>query len=147
MGTATLEAPAVRAPAIRRRRRDGGLQAWLFALPALAVYVVFLVYPALTSVWFSFTDWDGLSPTASGTSHSEYDGDAVPAVGEREVIALHATCPLSQLPDPDLPVQSVRLLWQMLADGPTGSARYESQSENETGGLDFTVMWVLQPTS
>ena len=52
MGTATLEAPAVRAPAIRRRRRDGGLQAWLFALPALAVYVIFLVYPALTSVWF-----------------------------------------------------------------------------------------------
>ena len=25
--------------------------------------MIFLVYPALTSVWFSFTDWDGLSPT------------------------------------------------------------------------------------
>ena len=63
MGTATLEAPAVHAPVVRRRRKDGGLHAWLFALPALAVYVIFLVYPALTSVWFSFTDWDGLSPT------------------------------------------------------------------------------------
>ena len=64
MGTATLEAPAVDAPVVRRRRRKyGGLNAWLFALPALAVYVIFLVYPALSSLWFSFTDWDGLSPT------------------------------------------------------------------------------------
>jgi ABC-type sugar transport system permease subunit len=64
MGTATLEAPAVGAPVVRRRRRKyGGLNAWLFALPALAVYLIFLVYPALSSVWFSFTDWDGLSPT------------------------------------------------------------------------------------
>ena len=36
---------------------------WLFALPALAVYVVFLVYPSITSLFFSLTDWDGLSPT------------------------------------------------------------------------------------
>ena len=27
------------------------------------MYLIFLVYPALSSVWFSFTDWDGLSPT------------------------------------------------------------------------------------
>ena len=64
MGTATLEAPAVDSTAVRRRRRKyGGLTAWLFALPALAVYLIFLVYPALSSLWFSFTDWDGLSPT------------------------------------------------------------------------------------
>jgi raffinose/stachyose/melibiose transport system permease protein len=64
MGTATLEAPAVGTPVVRRRRKKyGGLNAWLFALPALAVYVIFLVYPAFTSLWFSFTDWDGLSPT------------------------------------------------------------------------------------
>ena len=37
--------------------------AWVFAAPALLVYVVFLVYPALSSLWFSFTDWDGLSAT------------------------------------------------------------------------------------
>ena len=64
MGTATLEAPAVDSTVVRRRRRKyGGLSAWLFALPALAVYLIFLVYPALSSLWFSFTDWDGLSPT------------------------------------------------------------------------------------
>jgi raffinose/stachyose/melibiose transport system permease protein len=47
----------------RGRRRHGGLSPWLFALPALAVYVVFLVYPSITSLFFSLTDWDGLSPT------------------------------------------------------------------------------------
>jgi raffinose/stachyose/melibiose transport system permease protein len=41
--------------------RRGGAVAWVFAAPALLVYFVFLVYPALSSLWFSFTDWDGLS--------------------------------------------------------------------------------------
>ena len=27
------------------------------------MYVVFLVYPSITSLFFSLTDWDGLSPT------------------------------------------------------------------------------------
>ena len=45
------------------RARHGGMTAWVFALPALIVYFVFLVYPAVSSLWFSFTDWDGLSPT------------------------------------------------------------------------------------
>ena len=41
MSTATLEAPAVGTPVVRRRRRKyGGLNAWLFALPALAVYAI-----------------------------------------------------------------------------------------------------------
>ena len=43
--------------------RRGGAVAWVFAAPALLVYFVFLVYPALSSLWFSFTDWDGLSAT------------------------------------------------------------------------------------
>jgi len=43
--------------------RRGGATAWVFAAPALLVYFVFLVYPAVSSLWFSFTDWDGLSPT------------------------------------------------------------------------------------
>ena len=47
----------------RRKTKYGGLTPWLFALPAIAIYVVFLVYPALTSVFFSLTDWDGLSAT------------------------------------------------------------------------------------
>ena len=56
---ATIAAP----PRRGRGRRHGGLIAWAFALPALAVYIAFLVYPAFTSLYFSLTDWDGLSPT------------------------------------------------------------------------------------
>jgi raffinose/stachyose/melibiose transport system permease protein len=49
-------------PTVRRKKKHGGLTPWLFALPALIVYIVFLVYPAFSSLFFSLTDWDGLSP-------------------------------------------------------------------------------------
>ncbi|HEY8663037.1 MAG TPA: sugar ABC transporter permease [Propionibacteriaceae bacterium] len=52
-----------RSQTVRRVKRRGGLVAWAFALPALIFYVWFLVAPAIQSLVFSFTDWDGLSPT------------------------------------------------------------------------------------
>jgi raffinose/stachyose/melibiose transport system permease protein len=55
-------ASASRRP-VRKRKKHGGWVPWLFALPALVVYIAFLVYPALTSLYFSLTDWDGLSPS------------------------------------------------------------------------------------
>ena len=63
MATLTAEAAVAPPPTRRRRRKYGGFSPWLFALPALAVYVVFLVYPSISSLFFSLTDWDGLSPT------------------------------------------------------------------------------------
>jgi raffinose/stachyose/melibiose transport system permease protein len=36
---------------------------WAFVLPGLAVYVFFVVWPAVRSIWLSFTNWDGASPT------------------------------------------------------------------------------------
>jgi ABC-type sugar transport system permease subunit len=59
---ATVGTSRASAGVIRRRRKHGGLTPWLFALPALLVYTLFLVYPAFTSLYFSLTDWDGLSP-------------------------------------------------------------------------------------
>jgi ABC-type sugar transport system permease subunit len=59
----TAETAVAPPPTRRRRRKYGGLSPWLFALPALAVYVVFLVYPSISSLFFSLTDWDGLSPS------------------------------------------------------------------------------------
>lgn len=44
-----------------RRLRGQSLSPWLFALPALVVYAVFLCWPAVQSLWLSFTSWDGLS--------------------------------------------------------------------------------------
>jgi raffinose/stachyose/melibiose transport system permease protein len=65
VATATVAASAQASTArpARRNSRRGGLTPWAFALPALVIYVVFLVYPAMQSLFFSFTDWDGLSPT------------------------------------------------------------------------------------
>ena len=55
-------------PEVARRRRTEAQRGRPDRLdcspcPALVVYVVFLVYPALQSLWFSFTNWDGLSAT------------------------------------------------------------------------------------
>jgi ABC-type sugar transport system permease subunit len=43
------------------RLRGQSISPWLFALPALVVYAVFLCWPAVQSLWLSFTSWDGLS--------------------------------------------------------------------------------------
>jgi raffinose/stachyose/melibiose transport system permease protein len=60
---AATEVRAASPAPIGKKRKHGGLTPWLFALPALLVYLAFLVYPAFSSLFFSFTDWDGLSPT------------------------------------------------------------------------------------
>jgi raffinose/stachyose/melibiose transport system permease protein len=62
--TAATAGVTTAAPArLRRKKRHGGFTPWLFALPALLVYIAFLVYPAFSSLFFSLTDWDGLSPS------------------------------------------------------------------------------------
>jgi raffinose/stachyose/melibiose transport system permease protein len=53
---ATLTAHRATVERQRRSRRAGSWRPWLFALPALLVYGAFLVYPALSSLWFSITD-------------------------------------------------------------------------------------------
>ena len=60
---ATADVASAPVRVTRRKKRHGGFTAWLFALPALAVYIAFLVYPAFSSLFFSLTDWDGLSPS------------------------------------------------------------------------------------
>jgi raffinose/stachyose/melibiose transport system permease protein len=35
---------------------------FLFLLPALAIFTAFVIYPLLGSIYYSLTDWDGLSP-------------------------------------------------------------------------------------
>ena len=45
----------------RRRRWPAWLTPTLFLLPALSVYVMFLVVPTLSTLWVSLLDWDGLS--------------------------------------------------------------------------------------
>ena len=79
MGTGPARAPAARVGAgagRNNKKRYGGWLPWLFALPALAVYATFLVYPAATSLFFSLTDWDGLSPTYNIVGLANYEAMA-----------------------------------------------------------------------
>jgi hypothetical protein len=92
-------------------------------------------------------DWETLSPADTGRSVVPLDGDDVPGTGEYESIGLHATCPLASLPDPALTSRTVRIQWALLAAGATASIRYATDAENETGGWDFTVKWVVEPTA
>jgi raffinose/stachyose/melibiose transport system permease protein len=48
------------------------LTPYLFLLPALVWYIVFLVYPMAFSLFISFTDWDGLSPTFNMVGFQNY---------------------------------------------------------------------------
>lgn len=47
-----------RSPRALRRALAG----WLFVLPSLVLYVVFIVYPFVVSIYYSMTDWDGAKP-------------------------------------------------------------------------------------
>jgi raffinose/stachyose/melibiose transport system permease protein len=46
----------------RARRPRSAWYGWLFALPAIAVYLVFVIRPLLLTVQYSFYDWNGIGP-------------------------------------------------------------------------------------
>ncbi|MDQ1598298.1 MAG: raffinose/stachyose/melibiose transport system permease protein, partial [Microbacteriaceae bacterium] len=43
-------------------RLRGGWRINLLYVPALLLFAVFTVYPLVSGIGFSFTDWDGYSP-------------------------------------------------------------------------------------
>jgi len=54
-----VSAPSRRIPSSKRMRRET-IIGWLFVLPALVVYAVFVLLPLLMSVQYSFFRWDGI---------------------------------------------------------------------------------------
>lgn len=46
-----------------RRNRKDKIVELLFLLPAFLIFTVFFVYPSGTSLFYSFTDWNGISKT------------------------------------------------------------------------------------
>lgn len=46
----------------RGARARRGWSGWLFALPAATMYAVFVLRPTLSTVQYSFYDWDGITP-------------------------------------------------------------------------------------
>ena len=55
-----------------RAFRPGVLTPYLFLAPALVVYIGFLVYPMLVSLYVSFFDWDGMAPTMTFVGFKNY---------------------------------------------------------------------------
>ncbi|MEU6710964.1 sugar ABC transporter permease [Nonomuraea sp. NPDC046802] len=47
----------------RARPRGRALRGWLYVLPALAVYLGFAIWPAITTLRLSLLSWDGILPT------------------------------------------------------------------------------------
>jgi ABC-type sugar transport system permease subunit len=54
----------------RVRRKE--LAGWLFVLPALLLYLFFVIYPFLVSIYFSLTSWDGAQPVKEFVGLANY---------------------------------------------------------------------------
>ncbi len=60
--TATL--PATRTATLADKRREEVIVGYSFLLPALLIFLIFLIIPILISLYLSFTDWNGITPLA-----------------------------------------------------------------------------------
>jgi multiple sugar transport system permease protein len=52
------------ATGIQGQDREDTIAGWLFMSPALLIFTVFLIIPILFALYYSFTDWNGISPPA-----------------------------------------------------------------------------------
>ena len=56
-------------PALRRQQAYYGA---LFVVPGLVIYTVFMIFPFLSTVYLSFTNWNGVSPDRDFVGLSNY---------------------------------------------------------------------------
>ncbi len=56
-------------PAVRRQQAR---YAVLFVAPGMLIYLVFMIYPFLNTVYLSFTNWDGITPDKDWVGLSNY---------------------------------------------------------------------------
>jgi multiple sugar transport system permease protein len=50
------------ASGIRGQDREDAVAGWLFMTPALIIFTLFLIIPIIFAVYYSLTDWNGISP-------------------------------------------------------------------------------------
>ena len=55
-----------------KRQKDQILTGLFFIIPSLIMTAVFVVYPAITVFYYSFTDWNGVSPTKNYVGFENY---------------------------------------------------------------------------
>lgn len=63
--TVTSDSPVARTPAVTTvadKKRQEALTGWAFVAPAVIILFVFLVIPMLAALYFSTTNWDGITP-------------------------------------------------------------------------------------
>ena len=72
LSTSAAAAPVRARPRRRRKFRWAMLTPYLFLAPALIIYLGFLVYPMLVSLYTSFFDWDGMSKTMTFIGFGNY---------------------------------------------------------------------------
>src|ERR687893_1845757 len=79
------EGEAARDPAARQKRgrfgrlvdvpalhREKAVYGALFVVPALLIYLVFMIYPFLNTIYLSFTNWNGIAPDKEWVGLSNY---------------------------------------------------------------------------
>jgi raffinose/stachyose/melibiose transport system permease protein len=80
-------------PALRRQQAYYGA---LFVVPGLIIYLVFMIYPFLNTIYLSFTDWNGVAPAKDWVGLSNYarmigDGAALKAFANNVVWVILGT--------------------------------------------------------
>ncbi|MCB8982690.1 MAG: sugar ABC transporter permease [Ardenticatenaceae bacterium] len=55
------------ATGIRGEDRQNAVAGWLFMTPTILIFSVFVIIPIIAAVYFSMTDWNGISPPAEAT--------------------------------------------------------------------------------
>ncbi len=52
---------------VRGEDRQNAIAGWLFIAPTILIFSVFIIIPIIAAVYFSLTDWNGISPPADAT--------------------------------------------------------------------------------
>lgn len=53
---------AIAASGIKGEDRQNAIAGWLFMTPAIIIFLIFIIVPIVFAIYFSFTDWNGISP-------------------------------------------------------------------------------------
>jgi raffinose/stachyose/melibiose transport system permease protein len=77
----------------RRRRFSVTTPSWLFAAPALLVYALVVLYPAISGVFYAFTDWSGIGEDMSFVGLANFrtllgDEQAMGSIGNTLLLTL-----------------------------------------------------------
>lgn len=81
--SSTAVQPAARAAAqsSASKQRQEGVTGLIFIAPALFILVVFLIIPLFAGLYFSLTDWDGITPLERGITSETNERGAYEIVG------------------------------------------------------------------